>query len=255
MSLEKRKKVWDRWPVLVGILWGVIGLASICLAGAIVAFFDNPSPNWNANDFFIFSVISFPIVCILASLAILIFRNRNKILLAAITLLPLAPLLLVVVGSDWMNYSTCGKLDCSPPTFQEKIKHAEQIGSCNPPGLDGGDGLTTTGCGSLAIGTSGTGITKDPSEAQDWQFSAQNGNQLQILVSGNGICPHIRILDSGNKVIQGFEAENGHNTCPGSSLVDMYGYYFTPPATGIYTLRVFTPTTPGEYLLELNLQK
>jgi len=255
MSPQYTERMLNYWSIIAGILWGVVGILCICPAGTVIAFFDRPSPNWNANYFFIFSVISLPIVCIISSLAIWILRKKYKILTVFITLLPVLPLILIFAGSAWMSFSSCGKIDCSPPTFQEQLGNAEQIGKCTSPILDGGDSLTTTGCGTLVIGTSATGITKSLSEAHNWQFSAQNSNRLQISIASSGVCPQIRILDTSNKVIEGFEEENRTNTCLGGTMTETFWYYFNAPAKGIYIIRLATPNTPGAYLLKIEQQK
>ena len=254
MSPQHTERMLNYWSIIAGILWGVVGILSICAAGTVIAFFDKPSPNWNANYFFIFSVISFPIVCILSSLAIWILRKKHKILTVFITLLPVVPLILIFTGSAWMNFSSCGKFDCSPPTFQEQLGNAEQIGQCTSPILDGGDRLTTTGCGTLDVGASATGVTQSTSEAHNWQFSAQNSGQLQISIASSGVCPQIRILDSSNTVMEGFEQENRTNTCQGGAMTESFLYYFDPPAKGTYIIRLVTPDTPGAYLLKIEGQ-
>jgi hypothetical protein len=240
---------------MAAILWGALGILSICPAGVVIAFFDSPSPNWNANYFFIFSVISFPIVCILSSLGIWILRNKQKGLVICIAVLPVLSLFAIFTGSAWMSFSSCGKFDCSPPTFQEQVGNADQIGQCTLPIPDGRDGLTTTGCGTLDVGASATGVTKSTSEAHNWQFSAQDSSQIQISIASSGVCPQIRILDPGNKVIEGFEGENRTNTCLGGAMTETFLYYFNPPDKGTYIIRLVTPITPGAYLLKIEQQK
>jgi hypothetical protein len=255
MLTPNKERILNYWLIIAGILWGLVGILCICPAGTVIAFFDRPSPNWNANYFFIFSVISFPIVCIISSLGIWILKNKYKILTFCITLLPVFPLILVFTGSVWMNFSTCGKFDCSPPTFQEQVGKAENVGGCTSPIIDGGDGLTTTSCGTLAVGTSATGTTKSLSEAQNWQFSVQNSSRLQISIESNGVCPQIRILDSSNTVVEAFEKENPGGTCMGGTMTETSFYYFDPPGTGTYVIRLVTPHTPGTYLLKIEQQK
>ena len=76
MTIAKERRV--DWLNVASTLWFAIGLLSICPAGTAVVFFDSPSPNWNANYFFIFSVISFPIVSIGSSIRIRFLKNKNK---------------------------------------------------------------------------------------------------------------------------------------------------------------------------------
>jgi hypothetical protein len=80
MIIEKEKKLnWLNIAfIIASILWGVAGILSICPAGIVIVFFDSPSPNWAANYFFIFSVISFPIVCLGSAIGIWFLKNKYK---------------------------------------------------------------------------------------------------------------------------------------------------------------------------------
>jgi hypothetical protein len=117
--------------------------------------------------------------------------------------------------------------------------------------VDGRDGLDTTGCGSLEVGINATGITSGTSEAQNWQFSAQQGNQITITIENDGkSCPQISILDSSGSVIQGFKDENGSHLCPGGMTTTSF-FNFNPPTNGTYIVRLVTPSTPGAYWLKI----
>ena len=101
MMLDKVKQI-DLLNI-ASFLWRVVGFLSIIPAGTIVVFFDLPSPNWNANNFFLYSVMSFPIACFVASFGIPFLNNKYQKLAFYLTLLPVLPLILIYVGSNWMS--------------------------------------------------------------------------------------------------------------------------------------------------------
>jgi len=245
MIIEKVKKL--NWLNIASILWGVAGFLCIIPAGTVIVFFDSPSPNWDANYFFIYSVISFPIVCIGSSLGILFLKNKYKKSASYVSLLPVLPLILIYVGSNWMSLASCGKFDCRIPTMQEQ-GNATHVAKCALPVLDGGDGLETTGCGVLEVGITAAGIISSTSEAHNWQFSAQNGIFFSIENDGNKSCPQYSILDSSGSIMEGFEVSTG--SC-GSGMTSTVSFYFDPPTNGTYILRLIMPKTPGAYWLKI----
>ena len=103
MLTEKDKKI--DWLYIASLLWAGVGFMSFCPAGSVVAFFDSPSPNGNANNLFIYSLISFPITCLAASVGIRLLKNRAKKLAFYLALPPVLPLILIFVGSNWMSNS------------------------------------------------------------------------------------------------------------------------------------------------------
>jgi len=94
-----------------------------------------------------------------------------------------------------------------------------------------GDGLETTGCGSLEDDMPVTGITYTTSEAHNWQFSYQftppyktGGVSVAIEYDGTS-CPQISFLDSSGRVIEGAIVDYKQDPCP--SRVSYFE--FNPP--------------------------
>jgi hypothetical protein len=240
MMLEKAKQI-DVLN-LASFLWRMVGYLSIIVAGTIVAFFDSPSPNGRANDLFLYSVISFPIVCYVVSFGIRFLKNKSQKVAFYITLLPVIPLILIYLGFNWMNQAR----------QQETAVNSEV---CE---FDGADGLPTSLCqradkidnfdelGYLQATTSSS------LEAHNWQFPAQHGNQITIRMStwGRG-CPAIRmrILDSQGVVLENFDHPAPLICTDNAPTISMH--LFDPPIVGTYTLRVDTPKTPGPYWFQI----
>lgn len=137
-------------------------------------------------------------------------------------------------------------------TFQELESqgNAAQILKCAPSGLvDGGDGLSTTGCGILEAGLTGTGVI-GAQEAHNWEFKARSSYRMTITVTNDRkSCPDITILDSSGKTAPGFDDRNPPICLDGMTTTS--NYYFTPSGSGTYIIRVFTPKTPGRYMLKI----
>ncbi len=237
------KKTGINWLAVVGLLWG--GISPICLGLGVffIAFYDSPmdpQAGMGLMDYtLIWSVLSFPVVCLLSSLGIWFLRNRNKGLASFVALLPIIPLALIIVIFNWAN---------SPvPQEQGEVVSASE---CVPPVFDGGDGLETTGCGSLEVGKRASGATSTTTEAHNWQFSTQTG-QVKITVENDGnSCPKVIVLGSSGELIEGFEDRNSFVFCP-SGLNTTSFFEFAPPSPGKYIVRVFTPETPGGYSLKI----
>jgi len=243
MIIEKIRKL--DWLKFAAFFWGAIGILCILPAGTVILFFDSPSPNWNANYFFIYSVISFPIVCIISSAGIAFLKNKHKNLAFYVFLLPVIPIILIYIGSNWMSDSRL--------TMQNQGK-ARPVAKCASPVLGGGDGLETTGCGSLENNTPVTGITNTISEAHNWQLSYQftppyktGGITITIETDGKS-CPQISILDAGGSVIEGRTVGYYLDQCSER----LSRFEFNPSSEGTYILRVFTPNKPGAYWLRIH---
>jgi len=239
MAIEKERKL--SWFYISSLLWGVIGVLGICSAGAVILSY-SPTPNWNANNFFVYSVISFPIICIASSVGIRFLKVKYKKLAFYVSLLPVLPLILIYVGSNWMSESY--------PTMR-KQGNATPVAKCALPVLDDGDGLETTGCGLLEDDMPVTGITNSTSEAHNWQFSYQGTGGVTITVENDGkSCPQIRFLDSSGRVIEGSTVDYELDQCP--NVVSRFE--FNPPrnGNGEYILRLITPKTVGAYWLNIH---
>jgi hypothetical protein len=129
--------------------------------------------------------------------------------------------------------------------------NAAQILKCNPAALvDGGDGLRTTGCGVLEPGATGTGVIGETREAHNWEFKAKGSYRMTITVTNDRkSCPDIRVLDSSGRAATGFE-DRKPPICMDGTTTGAY-FYFTPSGNETYFIRVFTPKTPGRYLLKI----
>lgn len=248
MTNEKTGK--PNWLNFAGILWIGIGLVSILPAGFLFVFFDHPSPNWNANNFYVFSLISFPIVCIGTGIGIWFVKNKHK---TWFLMLPVLPIIFFFAAQVWMNMSSCAAFDlyhpfdCHIPTLQEQ-GNATNVGKCALPVVDGGDGLKTTGCGVLEVGVTVTGIINSTSEAHNWEFPAQNGDDTFLMTIENDgkSCLGFIILDSSGNIIKALDYEP---ICPiGTNYT-----FFSPPTTGTYILRLITPESPGAYWVKIRL--
>jgi len=243
MKVEQAKKV-DLLNI-VSRFWRVVGFLSILPAGTIFVFFDSPSPNWNANNFFLYSVISFPLVCYATSFGIPFLMDKYQKLAVYVAMLPVVPLILIYVGSNWMSESRL--------TMQNQ-GNAIAAAKCESPVVDGGDALETTGCGLLESDIPVTGTINNISEAQNWQFSYQfsspnktGGITIHIETDGKA-CPEIRILGVDGVVIEGHTV--GYDL--GQCSERLFQFEFNPSNDGTYILRVFTPTTPGTYWLRIH---
>ena len=242
MIVGKVKKL--DWLDIAVKLLGAIGILAICPAGTLFVFFDSPSPNWDANNLFIYSLISFPIVCIGSSIGIWFLKNKHKKLAFYVFLLPVIPIILINVGSNWTSESY--------PTMR-KQGNATPVGTCAVPLLDGGDGLKTTGCGLLENDVPVTGIISNTSESHNWQFSYQftppyKTGGITIIIENDGkACPQISILDTSGRVIEGHTVGYDLDKCPKKSS----GFEFNPSIEGTYILRISAPKKPGAYWLRI----
>jgi hypothetical protein len=255
MTIKKERNLdWLIQPRKIPWYWGAIGILCICPAGFFVGFYDSPlsGNGMGVLDYsLIFSVISFPLVCLGSSLGIWFLKDKNKKLAFYVSVLPVLPLILIFAVFAWANVSTCGSFHCESASTMQEQGNAIHAAECERHVVDGGDGLDTTGCGVLEVGVNATGITSSTLEAHNWQFSAQNRNQITITIENDGkSCPQISILDSSGSVIEGFKDENGSHLCP-SGMTTTTFFYFNPPTNSTYILRLVTPSTPGAYWLKI----
>jgi hypothetical protein len=237
--MDAEKKKGFNWLLLVSLFWGGIGIVCLGLGVFFLAFYDSPidpQKGMGLLDYtLIGSVIAFPILSLIASLATFILSKINKRTALAIALLPIIPLIPIVAIFSWSS---------SPA--KDNAGDATQLSECSAPVFDGGDGLTTTGCGLLQKGIQGSGDLSSTTEAHNWQFSTEAG-RVKITVKNDGnSCPHVMVLDSNGKIVDGFEDENKLRLCP-SGMITTGFFELTAPETGTYTLRVFSPETSGTY--------
>jgi hypothetical protein len=120
--------------------------------------------------------------------------------------------------------------------------------------FDGGDGLPTSACGTLAaMGKSGTGTTGSTSEAQNWQFAGKKDRTYMVAIQNEGVmCAKIIILDANGKLIDNFDnpaqifnAELFNDKTSQSIMT------FQSDADRTYIVRLTTPKTPCTYWLKI----
>jgi type II secretory pathway pseudopilin PulG len=99
-----------------------------------------------------------------------------------------------------------------------------------PNTLDGGDGLATTGGGTISVGGSVQGTLDSLFEAHNWVFEGQAGQTVTIRADAVGETdPRVRLLDPGGSVIaEDDDGGGGLNALLTATL----------PMSGTYTIRV-----------------
>ncbi len=253
MTAQQQRKI--NWLSVASLFWGVLGIACICPAGFFIAFYDSPIGGGRGlgglDYLLIYSVISFPLICLGSSLAIWLLKKKYKNLAISVSFLP-ALLIALFFATQWFaNLLSCGSFSCQGASMLKAQGSESSVGECVPPVFDGGDGLETTGCGVLSVGVIVTGSTSSSSQAHNWQFAAHNSGQMTISVENDGkTCPQIRILDDRGNVVEGFEDRNRTGLCPGGMTTTSF-FNFRPPTDGTYIIRIMTPTTPGSYWLKI----
>ncbi len=145
-----------------------------------------------------------------------------------------------------------------------------------PNTLDGGDGFTTTGGGTLAVGGSQSATLGSLTEAHNWVFQGAAGQTVTIRVTGHPSSPllgmgdifdranwswqggpvysppsrnvttdpRVKLIDTSNTVL-GEDDDSGGGVGGWDSLLTA-----TLPADGPYTLRVDV-FSPGGYTIEV----
>lgn len=241
------------WLLTSSFVWLVgLVLSPFIILATAMGFTSRSSAEDPVSLVFYWILVLFPIVCLCSIVGAWILYNAKKDSAARLfSLLPLVNVILLfgilLVSFLWAFLSPS---DTSTLTMHEQgnVMHTAK---CALPVLDGGDGLSTTGCGVLAVSVIATGNTSSTSEAHNWQFYAQKGIQTTITIETDlSSCPQIRILDSSGNVIEGFKDENSHDLCKGGLTTTSY-VYFNPPSNGTYILRLITPKTSGAYWLKI----
>lgn len=237
--MRSDRKTGSSWLTILSILWAVMSPVCLALGLFFVAFYDSPLESQAGlgllDQVLIWSVLSFPIFCVIASLGIWFLKKRNKRAATFAALLPIIPLIPIFAIFGWTN-----------PGTTENLGNALQVSECVSIVFDGGDGLDTTGCGALQAGVTGSGSLSITTEAHNWTFKAQSG-QVRIMLKNDGdSCPHVTVLDSQGGIADGFKDENSLRFCP-SGMTTTGFFEFRPPSAGTYIIRVFSPETPGKY--------
>jgi len=239
--------------ILLAIIYLIAGVFAAIGAVFFVAFYDSPAGGSNLSGIdlvFILSVIAVPVACFLAGAGILVLQKRARGLAWLSAAAPLLAVGLVFGIGALINFSNCGAANCG-------LAHLLQTGGgdsappCTGPAPDGGDGLPTTLCGTLALGATGSGTTTSSAEANNWQFKTNSSAPLTIKVESNGeACPHLRILDEAGNAVDDFADENALRTCIPDMITTGF-FYFTPPGGGTYIIRITTPDSSGAYWLNI----
>lgn len=227
------------WLAISAFVWAVISPVGLGLGLLFVAFYDSPiDPQAGMgvlDHVLIWSVLSFPLFCVISSLGVWFLHKRSHGAATFIALLPLIPLIPILAIFGWANAGTT-----------DSLGNAVQVSECASVVFDGGDGLDTTGCGALQTGMAGSGALSTTTEAHNWVFTAQSG-QVRITVKNDGnSCPHVMVLDLQGIIADGFEDKNSLRFCP-SGMITTGFFEFRPSSTGSYIIRVFSPETPGAY--------
>ena len=138
--------------------------------------------------------------------------------------------------------------------LQTQGNAAQLIKCASSMQVNGGDDLSTTGCGALEIGKTATGVIADTSQAHNWEFKVEGNpvyaTRFTITVKSDAkSCPTIRIVDSAGKIAQGFEEPKPPMCLDGMITTSFFS--FNPSANGTYITRVSSPKTPGAYSLKI----
>ncbi len=115
-------------------------------------------------------------------------------------------------------------------------------GGSAPNTFDGGDGLDTTGGGTLSVGGSAQGTLNSLFEGHNWTFDGQAGQAVTIRVNGVGDTdPRAKLLDpNGNVIAEDDDGGGGWNALITATL----------PSSGTYTVRVDV-FTEGTYTVTI----
>lgn len=243
--MSGNKRFGLNWLMIVGFFWLIISPIWFGLSLLFIAFYDSPINPQGGMGFLdhvlIWSILSFPIFCVVSALSIWFLNKRNKSAATFAALLPIIPLIPIFVIFSWAN---------SEATKEQG--NVTQISECTSAVFDGGDGLNTTGCGALQIGVIGSGVLPTTAEAHNWGFTTEAG-QVRITVRNDGhSCPHVIVLDSQGAIADSFEYENSLRLCTSDGDTITTGFFeFSPPGAGSYTIRLFSPEMTGAYQMHI----
>ncbi|NWG07448.1 MAG: hypothetical protein HXY35_12265 [Chloroflexi bacterium] len=240
MGNETKRKI--DWFHILGLIWFAAGILCLCPAGMFIIFYDSPLGESIGilDQLLIVGVISFPVICILSSLGIRLLKDKSKTGAIYASLLPVIPLTII-----FAIYSLSGSSSGSPVLKDQG--DSTQLSECALPVPDGGDGLMTTGCGTLVIRMVGTGRLENTSEAHNWDFSSPGGAPVTITIENDGqACVQMNILDASGATAPGFADADRPAICPNGMITTSF-FAFDPSDGEIYTLRLSAPETPGTY--------
>jgi hypothetical protein len=190
----------------------------------------------------------YPLVYLVCVGCAIVAARKNSRAAVSFAFAPVGYLLLIVgLGAIW-SFAETGIASLQELQTQG---NAAQIIKCPSSALvNGGDGLQTTGCGILEPGATGTGVIASTLEAQNWELKAKGSYRMTItLTNDSKSCPNLKVLDSSGRVATGFEDRKPPMCMDGG--ITGANFFFTPSANETYFIRVFTPKTPGRYLLKI----
>jgi hypothetical protein len=242
------------WLNLASIFWAVIGVLAICPAVFFVAFYDSPVSGAGLGGLdavLILSMVAFPVVCLGSSVLTWLMRRRNVRMATFTALLPLLVLLVFFGTIGLVNWSDCGSLSCVGAHLLKNQDTQAQIGECTQtavdgqPQVDGGDGLVTSGCGTLEMWENAEGTFDSGSEAHNWEITLENPGQVSITVENDGqSCPLVKVLDPSGQVLEAFEERNNLRLCP-AGMTSTSFYTYLSPTAGTLIIRLTSPQGAG----------
>jgi hypothetical protein len=143
-------------------------------------------------------------------------RSPHLIVIAALTLVALA--------------CTCGSWSGLTPGAATASGIVTPETPPDAPIYDGGDGYQTSAVYTLEIGGIGSDTLDTLSEAHNWLFEGQEGQTVNITVSGQGISdPRARLLDpQGNVIAEDDDSGEGLDAFISHTLAE----------SGLYTIRI-----------------
>jgi fumarate reductase subunit D len=197
-----------------------------------------------AYGFFI-GLLVYPVIFLLFAVLALINIIRNHPSATRFAFAPIGYILLLVALFGLLLFT-----EHRVNTSRAQVS-TTAVAECTLPVVDGGDGLSTTGCGVLEIGETVSGTTGSPGDAHNWELLVAGPSRFSITLKNDEVsCPDLRVLSLDGQLAPGFELREYASLCP-EGMTSTAFFYFNPPEGGSYILRVFTPDSPGGYFLEI----
>lgn len=105
--MSGNKRFGLNWLMIVGFFWLIISPIWFGLSLLFIAFYDSPINPQGGMGFLdhvlIWSILSFPIFCVVSALSIWFLNKRNKSAATFAALLPIIPLIPIFVIFSWAN--------------------------------------------------------------------------------------------------------------------------------------------------------
>ncbi len=248
------------WLNLASIFWAVVGVLAICPAVFFVAFYDSPVSGTTLGGLdiiLIFSMVAFPVVCLVASVLTWLMKRRNLRMATFTALLPILVGLVFFGTIGLVNWTDCGSLSCAGAHLLKNQDSNSQLAECSLPvvdgqsQVDGGDGLVTSGCGTLELWEIFEGTFASGSEAHNWEITLENPGQVSITIENDGqSCPLVKVLDPSGQVVEAFEERNNLRLCP-QGMTSTSAYTYLSPTAGTLIIRLTSPQGAGAYWIKV----